>query len=238
MGRFSQPLAVPFADFAGIDPEARVLDVGCGPGALTRELVGRLGAGSVTAVDPSEEFVDALRRRHPGVQVLRAAGEDLPFEAGSFDATLAQLVVHVMDDPAAGLREMARVTRNGGLVAACVWDFSKGGPLGPFWEAALAVDPAADPGSVSPGTRPGQLAELLREAGIAGVVDGAVSVRVEHATFEKWWEPFTLGVAPSGSYVASLDPVRRDALRERCRAMLPDPPIVVSAKAWTARGVA
>lgn len=238
MGRFSEPLAVPFAEFAGIDPEAHVLDVGCGPGALTRELVGRLAAGGVTAVDPSEEFVDALRRRHPGVHVLRGAAEDLPFEAGSFDATLAQLVVHVMDEPVAGLREMARVTRDGGLVAACVWDFSEGGPLGPFWEAALAVDPAADPGGVSPGTRPGHLAELFREAGIAGVVDGAVSVQVEHATFEEWWEPFTLGVAPSGSYVASLDPVRRDALRERCRAMLPDHPIVVSAKAWAARGVA
>jgi ubiquinone/menaquinone biosynthesis C-methylase UbiE len=128
MGRFSRPLAVPFADFAGLPLDGRVLDVGCGPGALTAELARRAGAGRVTAVDPSEEFVAALRGRHPGVQVIRAPAEDLPFEGGCFEATLAQLVVNVMDDPVGGLREMARVTRDGGVVAACVWDFTDGGP--------------------------------------------------------------------------------------------------------------
>src|SRR5262249_46379982 len=110
MGRFSRPLAVPFADFAGLPRAGRVLDVGCGPGALTAELVGRVGPERVTAVDPSEEFVAALRSRHPGVQVIRAPAEELPFEGGCFDATLAQLVVHVMDDPAARLRPIARAT--------------------------------------------------------------------------------------------------------------------------------
>src|SRR5205823_8756980 len=133
MGRYSGPLAVPFADFAGLPLDGRVLDVGCGPGALTAELARRAGPGRVTAVDPSEEFVAALRGRHPGVEVIRAPAEDLPFEGGCFDATLAQLVVNVMDDPVAGLREMARVTRDGGVVAACVWDFTDGGPIGPFW---------------------------------------------------------------------------------------------------------
>src|SRR3954447_7451561 len=104
MGRFSTPLAVPFADFAGPPLDGRVLDVGCGPGALTAELARRAGPGRVTAVDPSEEFVAALRDRQPGVQVIRAPAEDLPFEGGCFDATLAQLVVNVMDDPVAGLR--------------------------------------------------------------------------------------------------------------------------------------
>ena len=134
MGRYSRPLAVPFADFAGLPLDGRVLDVGCGPGALTAELARRARPGRVTAVDPSEEFVAALRGRHPGVQVIRAPAEDLPFEGGCFDATLAQLVVNVMDDPVAGLREMARVTRDGGVVAACVWDFTDGGPMGPFRE--------------------------------------------------------------------------------------------------------
>src|SRR5437016_13349433 len=116
MGRYSTPLGVPFADFAGLPLDGRVLDVGSGPGALTAELARRAGPGRVTAVDPSEEFVEALRGRHPGVEVIRAPAEDLPFEGGCFDATLAQLVVNVMDDPVAGLREMARVTRAGGCV--------------------------------------------------------------------------------------------------------------------------
>src|SRR5881396_1458278 len=162
MGRYSRPLAVPFADFAGLPLDGRILDVGCGPGALTAELARRARPGRVTAVDPSEEFVAALRGRHPGVQVIRAPAEDLPFEGGCFDATLAQLVVNVMDDPVAGLREMARVTRDGGVVAACVWDFTDGGPIGPFWDAAQALDPEVETGSVCPGSRAGHLADLSR----------------------------------------------------------------------------
>jgi SAM-dependent methyltransferase len=238
MGRFSRPLAVPFADFAGLPLDGRVLDVGCGPGALTAELARRAGPGRVTAADPSEEFVAALRGRYPGVQVIRAPAEDLPFEEGGFDATLAQLVVNVMDDPVAGLREMARVTRGGGVVAACVWDFTDGGPIGPFWDAAQALDPEVETGSVCPGSRAGHLVDLFRAAGISEIVDGAVAVDVEHATFEEWWEPFTLGVAPSGAHVAGLEPGQRTALRELCRERLPEPPFVISAKAWVARGAA
>src|SRR5947208_15132937 len=166
MGRYSRPLAVPFADFAGLPLDGRVLDVGCGPGALTAELARRARPGRVTAVDPSEGFVAALRGRHPGVPVLRARAEDLPFEGGCVDATLAQLVVNVMDDPVAGLREMARVTRDGGVVAACVWDVTDGGPIGPFWDAAEALDPEVEAGSVCPGSRAGHLPGLLRAAGI------------------------------------------------------------------------
>ena len=236
MGRYSMPLAVPFADFAGLPPDGRVLDVGCGPGALTGELAGRVGAERVSAVDASEEFVAAVRDRHPGVDAIRAPAEDLPFEAGCFDATLAQLVIHVVDDPVGCLREMARVTRSGGVVAACVWDFTEGGPLGPFWDAARALDPEVETGPVAPGSRRGALAELFRAVGIDDIADGVVGVEVEHATFEEWWEPFTLGVAPSGAYVAGLGPDRRTALRELCRERLPEPPFVTSAKAWAVRG--
>jgi ubiquinone/menaquinone biosynthesis C-methylase UbiE len=133
MGRYSAPLAPPFADLAGVEAGQRVLDVGCGPGALTAELVRRLGPAEVSAVDPSEPFVVAVKERHPGVDVRRAPAEDLPFGDDVFDAALAQLVVHFMSDPVAGLREAGRVTRPGGVVAACVWDQADDrGPLGVF----------------------------------------------------------------------------------------------------------
>jgi ubiquinone/menaquinone biosynthesis C-methylase UbiE len=131
MGRYSAFLAPQIAAFAHVADSQRVLDVGCGPGALTTELVRRLGAASVTAVDPSESFVDAARKRLPGVTVEVASAELLPFPDRTFDAVIAQLVVHFMPDPVAGLAEMARVTRPQGVVAACVWDHAGGrGPLG------------------------------------------------------------------------------------------------------------
>src|SRR5438128_2931840 len=143
-----------------------------------------------------------------------------------------------MDDPVAGLREMARLTRDGGVVADSLSLHDALPIFGPFWDAAQALDPEVETGSVCPGSRAGHLADLFRAAGIGDIVDSAVAVDVEHATFEDWWEPFTLGVAPSGAHVAGLKPDRRTALRELCRERLPEPPFVVSAKAWAVRGAA
>jgi SAM-dependent methyltransferase len=225
MGRYSAPLAPVFTDFARIADGVRVLDVGCGPGALTQELAGRLGSGSVSAVDPSEAFVAAVRERLPGVLAERAVAEALPFEERSFDAALSQLVVHFMADPAAGLREMRRVTKARGVVAACVWDHAGGhGPLGVFWEAARVLDVDVDDESLRAGTRPGHLGELFEAAGLREVEQGTVSVEIEHPSFEEWWEPFTLGVGPAGAFVAGLSAGRRDQLRDLCRERLPAAP--------------
>jgi SAM-dependent methyltransferase len=237
MGRYAVPLAPRFGDFARIADGQTVLDVGCGPGALTAELARRLGPARVSAVDPSAPFVAAARERHPGVTVERAGAEHLPFPDGAFDAALAQLVVHFLSEPVVGLREMARVTRAGGVVAACVWDHAGGaGPLTVFWEAARALDPTVQDESGLPGAREGHLAELFREAGLRTVEEGALVVSVEHLSFEDWWEPFTFGVGPAGSYVAGLDAQRQARLRERCRETLPEAPFVLSARAWAARG--
>ena len=239
MGRYSVPLAPRLADFASVAAGQHVLDVGCGPGALTAELVRRLGPAAVAAVDPSEPFVAAAQDRHPGVSVQRAAAEDLPFGDEAFDAALAQLVVHFMADPVAGLREMARVTRGDGVVAACVWDHAGGqGPLSLFWEAARRLDPGVADESALAGAREGHLAELFRAAGLQEVEESVLSVCVEHQSFEEWWEPFELGVGPAGAFVAALDDERQAELRELCRELLPAAPFAPPARAWAARGLA
>jgi SAM-dependent methyltransferase len=239
MGRYSRPLAPAFADFARLADATRVLDVGCGPGALTGELVSRLGSEAVSGVDPSEAFVAAARERLPGVRVERATAEAMPFEDRRFDAALAQLVVHFMADPLAGLREMRRVTKPNGVIAACVWDHAGGrGPLGVFWEAARVLDVDVDDESSRAGARPGHLAELFEAAGVREIEHGATSVAVEHRSFEEWWEPFTFGVGPAGAFVARLGASDQDQLRELCRERLPKSPFVIAARAWSARGLA
>jgi len=238
MGRYSVPLAPQLADFAAVAAGQRVLDVGCGPGALTGELVRRLGPAAVSAVDPSEPFVAAARARHPGVSVRRAAAEQLPFGDQAFDAALAQLVVHFMAHPVVGLREMARVTRKHGVVAACVWDHAGGqGPLSLFWEAARELDPDVEDESQLPGAREGHLVQLLQAAGLHEIEESALSVNLEHPSFEDWWEPFTLGVGPAGGYAAGLDAKGQAQLRELCRELLPAAPFVLTARAWAARGL-
>lgn len=237
MGRFSEPLAVPFVEVAGLTAGQRALDVGCGPGALTTQLVSRLGADHVSAVDPSDPFVAAAKERFPGVDVHLGSAELLPFEDDSFDASLAQLVVHFMADPVAGLREMARVTVPGGVVAACVWDHaSGGGPLSLFWQAVNELDPDAHDESHLAGSREGHLAELFEAAELAEIEPSSLTVTVRFASFEDWWEPYTLGVGPSGAYAAGLDDARRAALIARCEELLPPAPFDLPASAWCVRG--
>jgi SAM-dependent methyltransferase len=237
MGRYSEPLAVLFADWIGVVPGMRVLDVGCGPGALTAVLVERVSAAHVAAIDPSPPFVAAARERFPDVDVRQGAAEELPHLDDAFDITTAQLVVHFMNDPVAGLREMARVTRPGGLVAASVWDHAgAGGPLTPFWRAVRRGAPQHTGEADLPGTREGHLARLMREAGLRDVEDSSLTVRVHYPSFDEWWEPYTYGVGPAGDYVRGLGEAKRAELRTRCEETLGPGPFDVPASAWCARG--
>ena len=238
MGRYSVLLSAQLADLAGVAAGQTVLDVGCGPGALTRELVWRVGPAAVAAVDPSAPFVEAARSRNPGVDVRQASAESLPFEDASFDAVLAQLVVHFMTDPVAGIAEMRRVVKPAGVVAACVWDHAGGlGPLGAFWAAAHELDADVEDESSLAGAREGHLAVLFAAAGLGAIESTTLVADLEHPSFDSWWEPFTQGVGPAGSYVAALDPERREALRRACLARLGEGPFVIPARAWAVRGI-
>jgi SAM-dependent methyltransferase len=238
MGRYSSQLAAQLADLAGVARGQRVLDVGCGTGALTAELITRTGADMVSAVDPSSSFVEATRARHPGVDVRLASAEELPFEDDAFDGALAQLVVHFMSEPVRGISEMTRVTRSGGCVAACVWDHAGGqGPLAVFWDAVHELGLPVEDESNMPGVRQGHLDEIFQAAGLRKVGQSVLTVRLEHPTFDDWWEPYLLGVGPAGQVIASLDDAQRDRLREMCRQRLPDAPFVLDARAWAASGM-
>jgi len=238
MGRFSNPLAAAFVQLAGLPPGAHALDVGCGTGALTAELVALLGAAAVSAVDPSEPFVLAMRSRFPEVDVRHSRAEQLPNPAGSFDCALASLVVSFMTDPVTGLVEMGRVVRPGGLVGATVWDHAgTTGPLAPFWRAAVDLDPDAQDESALAGVRQGHLAQLFEAAGLRDLDSTTLTVHLALADFNDWWELFTLGVGPAGDYVACLDEHGRERLKARCARMFPPSgPFEVAASAWTVFG--
>jgi len=235
MGRFSEPLAHEFAALLALRRGDRVLDVGCGAGALTAVLVDSLGEESVGAIDPSPQFVDSVRARYPGVDCRVGSAEALPFDSNSVDVCAAQLVVQFMTDPVAGLREMARVTRPGGEVAANVWDYGDGsGPLAPFGEARRSLDPQVP--AARRGSGEGELEALVAQAGLVDVHESVATVEVGFASFDEWWEPFTLGVGPVGEYVSSLTTAGVAALRRACAERLPSGDFVTTASAWVAIG--
>jgi SAM-dependent methyltransferase len=236
MGRYSRPLAAGFADWLEVSSGQRAIDVGCGPGALTGELVDRIGADHVAAVDPSVPFVGACRERHPGVDVQQATAESLPHPDDTFDVAAACLVVHFMSDPVAGLGEMARVTRPGGLVGATVWDIEgRRAPMVPVWRALAVVAPGL-PAESGPADGRDGAEDLMRRAGLGDVESTEISVTVTHATFEEWWEPYLHGVGPVGETVASLDEDRRGRLVDLMREDLGPGPFDLTAAAWAVRG--
>ena len=223
----------------------RALDVGCGTGGLLSVLAERLGAGSVAGAEPSESFVAAARERVPGAEIVQAPAEALPFPDDVFDATLSQLVVNFLDDAEAGAREMARVTRPGGTVAACVWDYGGGMTLlRAFWDAAREVEPAraatADEAKLMGWSREGELVPLWEGAGVTGVRSGALDVTVTYATFADVWEPFLTGAGPAAAFAASLGEDAQaelgHALRRRVGAG--DGQVELTARAWAVAGTA
>lgn len=237
MGRYSRPLATTLADWLEVSQGQRALDVGCGPGALTEQLVGRLGADSVAAIDPSPPFVEACRARFPGVEVQQGTAESLPYDDHSFDVAGSCLVVHFMKDPVAGIGQMARVTREDGWVGATVWDLAGSRePMWPVWEALARIDPAHPDEKGLQGGASGQLRDMFEAAGLRDVDDTEMAVTVTHPTFEEWWDPYLAAVGPIGEAIAALDPVRREQLRATCREQLGDGPFDITAVAFAARG--
>lgn len=215
MGRYSQALAPAFADIARITAGDRVLDVGCGPGALTGELVRRVGADRVAACDPAPGFVAACRERYPGVDLREGRAEALPFGAEAFDIAYAQLVFHFVSDPSLAARELRRVVCPGGRVAVCVWDFQGGMEmLRAFWDLAVSLDPAAlDELNAMRFGRSGELRALLVDAGLRDVTEDMLTVSSDYADFDELWSSFRLGVGRAGAYVVRQPPDRQAALR-------------------------
>ncbi|MBS9375547.1 class I SAM-dependent methyltransferase [Rhodococcus sp. B50] len=238
MGRYAPTLAPALADAAGVTAGQRVCDVGCGPGGLTRELVSRVGAAKVAAIDPAPQFAAACQEIAPEIDVRVGVAENLPWPDGTFDVTLASLVLGFMNDPEQGVREMARVTRPGGTVAACMWDTAAGGMamLRIFWTAVRTVEPGTPGETRLAGTTESDIAERFRHAGLNDVVGGALSARADYTDFSDFWEPFTFGVGPAGRHLVSMPERQRGAVRDACRAALPSGPFSLDARAWYACG--
>lgn len=212
IGRYSRELAPRFAAFAG-PGSPPVLDVGCGPGSLTSALADRLGASAVAAVDTSPPFVAACRERVPGADVRAAPAEALPFADGVFGGALSQLVLSFIRDPDRMMRELTRVVRGGGVVAACTFEERGFALVRTFWEAARRFDPDAPDDARLPFRRLPELVALWQRAGLARVETGIIEVEAGYTGFDDCWAPFAFGIGPAGEYLATRDEARREELR-------------------------
>lgn len=229
MGRWSEQIAGRFLAALSVRAGRSWLDVGCGVGGLTAAVVERCTPSTVVGVDPAATFLDHARARLASARHVRfqqASMEGLPFEDAAFDATVSGLVLNFLPDPVAGMREMLRVTRAGGTVAAYVWDYDAADFfLARFWRAVEDVDgrpaPADERGRWWLCTREG-LAELAVRSGLHDASIWTIGIDTPFPSADRLWDGFLLGVGPSGSWARRLPPDRLEVLRTRFMADLPD----------------
>ena len=238
MGRYSTQLAARFADFAGVRPPQRAVDVGAGTGALARELVARLGVESVAAAEPSPDYAATLRERFPGLDVREAPGETLPWEDGAFDAALAQLVVVFFDDPAQAARELSRVTREGGVVATAMWEFEGVEMINALNEIRKRLDPERF-GVATEYRDEASLRSLFERAGLRDVETTRIEVSVEYETVDELWEPAIRVGGPGGPAVDAYTPEQLVAGRAIFEEALGNPvgPYSLTGRAVAVRGL-
>ncbi|HUG77379.1 MAG TPA: class I SAM-dependent methyltransferase [Burkholderiales bacterium] len=244
MGRWSVRLAPLYADFARVRDSGRILDVGCGTGALAKVVAGMTRQSEIVGVDPAQSFVDYARTQVEDRRVKFEVGDamQLPFPTASFDQTLSLLVMMFIPEPEKAATEMRRVTRPGGTVSACTWDRDGLELASIFWEEAMRLDPGAEARSQRPkhSNREGQLTALWQSASLEEVKETVLTMQLPFASFNDFWDPHLRGVAPQGAYVASLSEERREALRQGLHKRLlgnrPDGAFSLRAKALAVRG--
>jgi len=245
MGRWSRRLAPLLVTFASVGDGDHVLDVGSGTGALASAVVEAVPSARVTGVDPSSAYVQyAQAHTSSGVKFMVGDAQALQLPNASFHRTLSMLAFNFIPDPGRALREMIRVTRDGGVVAAAVWDYGDGMEmLRVFWDEAVALDPAIasrDERNMRL-CRQGELAHLWGDNGLEQVRESPLVIELGFASFDDYWSPFLGGQGPAGGYVMSLADAPRRALESRLRERLlagrQDGPFTLRARAWAVRGV-
>lgn len=247
MGRWSRQMAPLLIDFAGIADGERILEVGCGTGSLTFALAEAADVAEIQGIDVSEVYLKEAqaRNRDPRIVINQGDACNLAFPDASFDRALSQLVLQFIPDSRRALGEMRRVVRPGGTIAAAVWNTSGGQPHQRlFWDTAAMLDPAAAAARAKaffrPMTQAGELRALWQGAGLVDIIEGTLTIQMDHPSFADFWEPIATGEGTLGKYVGSLSESDLARLQHHVREAYlsgePDGRRVFCAVAWACRG--
>jgi len=245
VGRWSRLIGERFLAWLAAPRDARWLDLGCGTGALTSQIISECAPRTVTGIDPSQGFLDVARQQVEDgkVEFRQGSGDELPFQENTLDIAVSGFVFNFLPDRLQTLRELARVVSPGGIIAAYVWDYAGHAQfMRFFWDAAVALDPDArdqHEGLRFPICQPGPLGAQFSEAGLRDVQTDAIDIPTAFADFDDYWAPFLSGVGPAPGYCVGLTEGARERLRACLQETLPvdaDGRILLAARAWAVRG--
>lgn len=243
MGRFSVSLARQFLNFAGHPPGEKILDVGSGTGSLSFALAARGDHEEIVGIDVAEPFLAYARQRNkdPRISFRVADATALPFADARFDRAVSQLVLQFLPEPLEAVKEMKRVVRPGGTVAACVWDAYGGQPhIRMLWDTASTLGLLKQHGIIRSLSTEGEMVAAWRAAGLTDIVPGEITMRFVFEDFEDYWSPYLSGEGPIGEMVMGLSPSNRALLEQKLRVIYlsnrPDGRRSFIAAAWICKG--
>ncbi len=242
MGRWSRRVGDIFIDWIAVPDNLRWLDLGCGTGAFTEEIVKRCSPAALVGVDPSAEQL-AFAQTRPGLERTEfrvGDAERLPLPDNSFDVAVMALVIHFIPDPAKAIGEIARVVRPGGLAASYVWDYTQqGSPTAPIASAIKAIG-FDSPSPPSPqATSLAALQALWEGAAFEGIEARTINISVEFSDFDEFWSSMTARVGPAGKVLARMSPQDLDRLRDTLKqkmAVTSDGRVIYEARANAIKG--
>lgn len=238
MGRYAHPLAKEFVKSVPLAKGDDVLDIGCGPGALTAELVAAVGADHVSVIDPSPPFLAYCANQYPGITAEVAQAESIPYADHSFDAVMSQLVIHFIGDIDQAGREIVRVAKPGSPVAVCTWNIERMEKINLLPRAAQAAGVEVPPLRVEAFTESGSVGAYLEAIGLNDVEEYTINVTSTYADFEELWAAYLLSIGPLGPWTTVQSDEVKSGIRSAMFRILHEPtgPITLHAEAMAARG--
>jgi ubiquinone/menaquinone biosynthesis C-methylase UbiE len=224
MGRWSKLAGRIFLDWLEPPKNLNWIEVGCGNGAFTEELIARCAPRAVSAVDPSPGQLDFARTR-PAAKLAQFSLGDaqaLPFPDRSFDAAVMALVITFVPDPAKAVAEMARVVRPGGVVATYMWDTLNGGvPLAPIEAALKAIGKPPPTRASAAASGRDAMQTFWQTAGLRAIETREIRIPIAYANFDDFCESNIVPIGPSGQLISALSPDELEQLKRRLREQLP-----------------
>jgi ubiquinone/menaquinone biosynthesis C-methylase UbiE len=245
MGKWSSIVAKEFINWLIREnnfEQKKWLDVGCGTGALSFEILKKTKPLSVVGIDPSKEYLPK-KTQFENSTFLVGSAENHQFRNSEFDIIVSALALNFMTNKENSIRKILKILKPGGTFALYVWDYAeKMEFLRYFWNAVVQENPESvkfDEAQLFPICNRDKLKKLFIDCGIKEIFENDIVIETKFDNFDQYWNSFLGGQGPAGQYILSIEEKRRNDIKSYLKESIPiskDGSINLIARAFAIKG--